>query len=217
MYEQKEEQTTYVQVHTVPGMFDYINFQAGVPLTFHNCHNKKGFQVNGKMDASESEFNKEFCHWEMVTGASGTFLRTIDLKNDLENWFGGRTDENLFMRSWYYDNAIPHSMGNREAPEYSNGWSLCSALVDDQKEAWGTMGFKLKDELSVVPNTDPTRKQVYSHLPENACLVRSEPWLFNLTLNTVHYYLQPNISADKAEQLTQTSFVPLKVSINSLV
>ena len=77
MYEQKEEQTTYVQVHTVPGMFDYINFQAGVPLTFHNCHNKNGFKVNGKMDALENELNKEFCHWEMVTGDSGTFLRTI--------------------------------------------------------------------------------------------------------------------------------------------
>ena len=141
----------------------------------------------------------------------------IDLKNDLENWFGGSADENLFMRSWYYDNAIPSSIGNRDSPEYPNGWSLCSALVDDQKEAWGTMGFKLKDELSVVPNTDPTRKQVYRHLPENACLVRNEPWLFNLTLHTVHYYLEPNISADKAEQLTQTSFVPLKVSIQSLV
>ena len=29
------------------------------------------------MDATENEFNKEFCHWEMVTGDSGTFLRTI--------------------------------------------------------------------------------------------------------------------------------------------
>ena len=27
MYEQKEEQITYVKVHTVPGMFDYINFE----------------------------------------------------------------------------------------------------------------------------------------------------------------------------------------------
>ena len=79
------------------------------------------------------------------------------------------------------------------------------------------MGFKLKDELNVVPNTDPTRKQVYTNLPDNACQVRSEPWLFNLTLNTFHYYLEPNFSVDKAEQLTQTSFVPLKVSIQSLV
>ena len=113
MYEQKEEQITYVQVHTVPGMFDYINFQAGVPLTFHNCHNKKGFPVNGQMDESESAFNQELCHWEMVTGASGTFLRTIDLENDLEGWFGGTADEeSLFMRSWYYDNAHPSSIGN---------------------------------------------------------------------------------------------------------
>ena len=27
MYEQREDQTTFVRVHTVPGMFDYINFK----------------------------------------------------------------------------------------------------------------------------------------------------------------------------------------------
>lgn len=29
MYEQREDQTTFVRVHTIPGMFDYINFQVG--------------------------------------------------------------------------------------------------------------------------------------------------------------------------------------------
>ena len=109
------------------------------------------------MDEFETNFNDKFCHWEMVTGDSGTFFRSIDLVNDLEKWFGGEYDENLFMRSWYYDNGMPSAVGSKGAPEYPNRWSLCSALVDDQKEAWGTMGFKLKDELSLVPNTDPTR------------------------------------------------------------
>ncbi len=27
MYEQREDQTTTVRVHSVPGMFDYINFK----------------------------------------------------------------------------------------------------------------------------------------------------------------------------------------------
>ena len=102
------------------------------------------------MDSTEINFKKDFCHWEMVTGATGTFLRSIDLENDLEKWFGGEeNDENLFMSSWYYDNGVPSSIGSKGAPEYPNRWSLCSALVDDQKEAWGTMGFKLKDELNI--------------------------------------------------------------------
>ena len=53
---------------------------------------------------------------------------------------------------------------------------------------------------------------MYEDLPANACKVRSEPWLFNLTLNTFHYYLPPNISVEEAEELTETSFKPLKVA-----
>lgn len=34
MYEQREDQTTFVRVHTVPGMFDYINFK--VNSSFHS-------------------------------------------------------------------------------------------------------------------------------------------------------------------------------------
>ena len=43
-----------------------------------------------------------------------------------------------------------------------------------------------------------------------ACEVSSEPWLFNLTVQTNQYYLQPDVSVDLAESLTQTSFKPLK-------
>ena len=35
MYEQREDQSTYMRVHTIPGTFDYINFQV---LT-HQCNN----------------------------------------------------------------------------------------------------------------------------------------------------------------------------------
>ncbi len=65
----------------------------------------------------------------MMTGASGTFVRAIQLKHDLGAWYG--TDE--FMRSWYYDNDTPtERIGDHQAPEYPNGWSLCSATLDGQ-------------------------------------------------------------------------------------
>ena len=40
------------------------------------------------MSLEEQNFNETFSPWEMVTGPSGTFLRTINLGYDLENWFG---------------------------------------------------------------------------------------------------------------------------------
>jgi len=32
MYEQREDTITFVRVHTIPGIFDYINFEAGIPM-----------------------------------------------------------------------------------------------------------------------------------------------------------------------------------------
>lgn len=81
----------------------------------------------------ENNFDQRYCPWEMVTGASGTFLRVIDVVHDLGDWFGYEDiNANDFMRSWYYDNAIPSSLGDSGAPEHPNKWSLCSATVDNQ-------------------------------------------------------------------------------------
>ena len=81
------------------------------------------------MSLHENQFDERFSEWEMVTGASGTFVRAIQLKHDLGAWYG--TDE--FMRSWYYDNDTPtERIGDHQAPEYPNGWSLCSATLDGQ-------------------------------------------------------------------------------------
>ena len=37
MYEQREDTITFVRVHTIPGIFDYINFE--VISNFNNCNN----------------------------------------------------------------------------------------------------------------------------------------------------------------------------------
>ena len=87
-----------------------------------------GFDINGKMDQFEDQFDEGYCNWEMVTGKSGTYLRTIDLKHDLENWFGPES----FMRSWYYDNSKPIDVDDFGSPIYPNGFALCSATLDNQ-------------------------------------------------------------------------------------
>ena len=97
-------------------------------MKFFNCRNKMGFDVNGKMDEFEDQFDEGYCNWEMVTGKSGTYLRTIDLKHDLDDWFGPES----FMRSWYYDNSKPIDVDDFGGPIYPNGFALCSATLDNQ-------------------------------------------------------------------------------------
>lgn len=89
--------------------------------------------MDGKNDEAEENFDKKFCPWEMVSGPSGTYLRTIDVEHDLGAWFGqDDIAPDQFMRSWFYDSAIPIGIGDEGAPEHPNKWSLCSARLDHQ-------------------------------------------------------------------------------------
>ena len=85
------------------------------------------------MNSEEENFNNEFCTWEMVTGESGTFIRVFDLTMDLSNWNVHLKPKDL-LEMWYYDNASPQSQkgGSEGAPHFPNGFSLCSALLDQQ-------------------------------------------------------------------------------------
>ena len=102
--------------------------QRGAYMKFYNCRNKNGFDIDGSMDQFERKFDEGFCNWEMVSGKSGTYLRTIDLRHDLEKWFGPES----FMRSWYYDNSLPIDFDDFGAPVYPNDFALCSATLDNQ-------------------------------------------------------------------------------------
>ena len=43
MYEQREDTITFVRVHTIPGIFDYINFEVK-NLNFYSLFRRKKFQ-----------------------------------------------------------------------------------------------------------------------------------------------------------------------------
>ena len=85
------------------------------------------------MSEEEENYNHGFSSWEMVTGEVGTFMRAIDVIHDLGDWFGEpdiKPDQ--FMRSWYYDNAVPSGNGDNGSPEHPNKWSMCTGNLDDQ-------------------------------------------------------------------------------------
>jgi hypothetical protein len=102
-------------------------------LTFYDCNNTKGFSVNGSMDSNEENFKNEYCPWQMVTGPSGTFLKTIHFLSELlgESLGYENNDPANFLKSWYYDNAIPNNFSSGN-PKHPNGWIMCSASVNNQ-------------------------------------------------------------------------------------
>ncbi len=72
------------------------------------------------------------------------------------------------------------------------------------------MGFKLKDYIYIVPNTDPTRHAIYDNLPEEACAIETaEPWIFHVVVQTNQFYLPPDLSTQDAAELSRLSMQPL--------
>ena len=109
-------------------------------MKFFNCKNRKGFDIDGKMDPNELNFNNEFCPWQMVTGPSGTFLKSFDFEQN----FATEVEKDKVFKNWYYDNGNPSTKSPDGVPVFidpyfndkfqnaSNGFHLCSALQDNQ-------------------------------------------------------------------------------------
>ena len=82
MYEQREDLRTYLRVHQITGVMDYVTYIEELPLVFYyNCNNEEGIVVDGVHE--DDTFQNDFCPWEFVTGRAGTLLRTNQLDTDL--------------------------------------------------------------------------------------------------------------------------------------
>ena len=101
--------------------------QAGSQLKYYNSKNTQGFNIDGKMDSQEMEFDNGWSEWEMVTGNSGTYFRAWETSFSL---LGIDLPIEELVEMWYYDDDSPTGTGDRGAPEFQNGWSMCSALVN---------------------------------------------------------------------------------------
>jgi len=205
MYEDREDSTTFHRVHPTPGIFLYSNFRAGSKLKYYNCKNTNGFVIDGKMDDQEKEFDNGYCSWDMVTGTSGTYLRVWDPYFKLS---GLDIPVEELVESWYYDDDTPTGTGDQGAPLFQNGWSMCSGLVNDQNMAWGTAGFKSKDVLPGIPNTDPLRLGD-PELPPEACSTLISDSLSYLKVTAKQYYLAPDFGVEEAELLSLRALNPM--------
>ena len=210
LYEQREDQITYLRAHTLPGLFDYHNYLEGTALTYYNCANMRGLEVDGKPDRV---FNDTFCRYEMTTGDTGTYLRTVDVQhNYLDQFHRVNYAPEHFMKHWYYDNVELkcENCGDEDTPVLKNGWHLCSYLSNGQTSAWGTHGLMNRDRVQAFYNTDEMRHKFYD-LPEEACDIEVvEPWLFAFNITYHHYFLPPDVDPRVMKEYYEGSTTPLK-------
>lgn len=106
-------------------------------MTYYNCHNTEGFQVDGNMTQPEMNYNDTFCHWEVMQGEVGTYLRTIELHQNYFDWTHKVDyDPVNFLRHWWYDNNDYNRMSHGDdplerVPVYENGMHLCSYRLNN--------------------------------------------------------------------------------------
>lgn len=217
-YPQREELRTFLRVHSIPGLMDYITYKEDIPLTFYNCHNKQGIKIDGVHEGDD--FQSDYCPWEFVTGRAGSLLRSTTIAQDLADWMHvPHVNEAFFLHSWFYDNRVPESVdddGVAIHPDGVRNWHQCSTQLTDQKAAWGTHGLKLKTGLPGIPNTDPNRHILFDEsFPQDCDPVEPiEPWIYHFTMTNNYYYLEPGLDVDTAETLHLGAQTPLSVKVH---
>jgi len=209
MYEQREDLKTYLRVHTIHGVMDYVTYKEDLPLVFYNCHNEEGIIVDG--DHKDDTFKNAFCPWEFVTGRAGSLLRTYQFDTDLGDDHGIPNDllPERFLSSWFYDNRVPDKIDENVAI-HPNGFHQCSTKLTPQKAAWGTHGMKLKDSVPEIPNTDPNRApHEVGEEAEGCNTVAMTSSLNKLDITQNYYYLPPGLELGTAEIIYQGATNPL--------
>jgi len=216
-YPQKEELRTFLRVHSIPGLMDYLTYTEDIPMTYYNCHNRDGIKIDGVHQGDN--FQSDYCPWEFVTGRAGTLFRSTKIDHDLADWMHiPEVNEAFFLRSWFYDNRVPTSIDDKGVAIHPDGlrsFHQCSTMLTDQKAAWGTHGLKLKTGLPGIPNTDLNRHIMFDEtFPQDCDPVEPvEPWIYHFAMTNNYYYLQPGLEVDAAENLHLAAKNPLTVRV----
>jgi hypothetical protein len=94
-YEEREDVTTGLRVHPIPGIMDYFDYSPQASgMTFYDNLNVGGFPIDGNPDpAVTGQFT-----WEMVTGTQGTLVMTMIVDTDIPGFD---------YTSYYSDDATP--------------------------------------------------------------------------------------------------------------
>ncbi|MCP4640180.1 MAG: hypothetical protein GY851_07100 [bacterium] len=94
-YERREDTTTFLRVHSIPGVMDFYDYApAASGMTYFNNNNLTGVTIDGVPDT----VTQGVLTWELVRGAQGSLAMTADWTTDIAG---------LTTTSYYYDDAAP--------------------------------------------------------------------------------------------------------------
>jgi hypothetical protein len=94
-YAQREDITTYLRVHAIPGVMDFFDYSpAASGMTYYNNLNTGGVAVDGNPDSVAAGA----ITWEMVTGAQGSLAMAGSVATNISG---------LSYTSYYLDDSTP--------------------------------------------------------------------------------------------------------------
>ena len=200
LYDQRDDQVTYLRVHPIPGAMDYIVYEPNTYMTYYNCYHDTratGIPIDGVDDGLQT--NATMCEWEAATGEAGTFFRALNLEHTLHH--NSTWPADAFFKHWFYDNASPTNPtgGSHGTPIYDvdgREFHMCATTTSKQVEAWGTHGVILNHpEQLAIANTCPLRNEFHyrdaSEYPVTACLPEvPQPDLYQFDYYSTQYYLE---------------------------
>lgn len=143
-YEVREEITTVLRVHNIPGMVDFFDYApAAAGMTYRDSVNMNGVQIDGTPDTvAHGAYS-----WQMVTGAQGTLVHIPVVTTDIPN----------FAYSNYYiddRNVSPHPCTG-DATYYGASGFQTGALPNTDPALGTANSFTLKDVIVYgAPNHD---------------------------------------------------------------
>ena len=109
-YEGRQDVTTFLRVHAIPGMLDMYDYSpAASGMTYYNSLNTGGVSIDGVPDTLTAGLPL----WEMVTGAQGTLVITAVVETDIDP----------FLPSYYYNDDTTPSEKQCTGDDFEYGQS----------------------------------------------------------------------------------------------
>jgi hypothetical protein len=82
-YEQREDITTYLRVHSISGVMDFFDYSPdAIGMTYYNNLNTGGVTIDGTDDAVTTGV----LNWELVTGSQGSLVMVVSIDTNITSF-----------------------------------------------------------------------------------------------------------------------------------
>jgi len=82
-YEQREDITTYLRVHSISGVMDFFDYSPdAVGMTYHNNLNTAGVTIDG----TDDPVTTGVLNWELVTGSQGSLVMVLSMDTNITSF-----------------------------------------------------------------------------------------------------------------------------------